>query len=224
MFCIHCGTELPDGAKFCFSCGASINGAKTATQFINRVQLKCKSCNGVMDIDENRPILMCPFCGSKEIILEGDKVTIQRIKSKAYRDVEFEKQQTYREVELGKRELELKDSSNKFKRVLISFLIMLVGAVIVYWSLWNVSLGGLLIGIIVIIAGVVSLRHSNGNKDSEDRHSRASRQKTGHATREDVEMAKVQAKEKDDKRTIIFALIMWLICMGILLLMWLVEG
>lgn len=89
MFCMRCGTKLPDGAKFCFSCGASANGTRTPTQSINSVQLRCKSCNGVMDVDEDRPILMCPFCGSKEIILEGDKVTIQRIKSKAYRDVEL---------------------------------------------------------------------------------------------------------------------------------------
>lgn len=25
MFCINCGTQLPEGAKFCFKCGADMN-------------------------------------------------------------------------------------------------------------------------------------------------------------------------------------------------------
>ena len=30
MFCIHCGTELPDNAKFCFSCGKQITVTDTS--------------------------------------------------------------------------------------------------------------------------------------------------------------------------------------------------
>lgn len=218
MFCMHCGTELPEGAKFCFSCGASINGVKTATESINRVQLKCKSCNGVMDIDEDRPILMCPFCGSKEIILEGDKVTVQRIKSKAYKEVEFGKQQTYREVELGKRELELKGDNSKFKRILISFAIILIGAIVTHWSLWNVSPGGLLAGIITIIAGIISLINS-GNKKSQKSNNpvKSSGQRT-RTTQADVEIAKVKAEERQNKWLIIALIIMFLLSMGMLYL------
>lgn len=29
MFCKNCGKELPDGAKFCTACGATIDGAQT---------------------------------------------------------------------------------------------------------------------------------------------------------------------------------------------------
>lgn len=32
MFCEHCGTNIPEGAKFCPSCGASSTGAPHAAQ------------------------------------------------------------------------------------------------------------------------------------------------------------------------------------------------
>lgn len=215
MFCMRCGAKLPNEAKFCFSCGAPVNSTKRTTQPINRVQLKCKSCNGVMDIDEDRPILKCSFCGSKEIILEGDKVAIQRIKSKAYKDVELGKQQTFKEVELGKKELEIKGDNNKFKRILICFLIILVGAIITYWSLQNVSLGGTLVGIITIVAGIITLRHSSGDKSKKEDYLTHS-SKSGHATWEDIEMAKIRSEEKQDRNVWIFlAMLFGLMYIGI---------
>jgi len=30
MFCMNCGNQLPDGAKFCMHCGASLNGSSQA--------------------------------------------------------------------------------------------------------------------------------------------------------------------------------------------------
>lgn len=198
MFCVFCGTKLPDGAKYCFSCGAPANRPKTAKHSVNTVQLKCKSCNGVMDVDEDRPILMCPFCGSKEIILEGDKVTIQRIKSKAYRDVELGKQQTFKEVELGKKELEIKGNNSRFIKILLSFLIILIGAVLVYWSFCNVNPTGLLVGIIIIFAGKHCVKVFGGDKNEEE---------LGHATPEDIVMAQIRAEEKMDKAALIIAAI-----------------
>ena len=60
-FCINCGHEVPDGAKFCANCGKAIGGANTGTQrkttydgelhkcpncgeIINSFDLKCKAC------------------------------------------------------------------------------------------------------------------------------------------------------------------------------------
>ena len=44
-----------------------------------------------MNMDKDRLILYCAFCGSRELIIESDNVTIQRIKSKTYKDIELEK-------------------------------------------------------------------------------------------------------------------------------------
>ena len=212
MFCMNCGTKLPDSAKFCLNCGASVIAPKTTTQAVKSVQLRCKSCNGVMEVSEDRPIIMCPFCGSKELILEGDKVTVQRIKSKAYKDVELGKQQIYKEVELGKKELDLKNDDSRFKRVLISLAILLVGALIIYWSIKGASLGGLLAGFVINLAGIVALKNSSTPKE----HTKQTKKVT---TQADVEMAKIKAKKWSDMLPFIIPFIMWLICMGILLLM-----
>ena len=211
---MHCGTKLPDEAKFCFSCGASLKGSRVATQSKNSVQLRCKSCNGIMNIDEDRSIMICPFCGSKEIIPEEDKVTVQRIKSNAFKDVEFGKQQIYREVELGKKELELKEDNSKFKQILICFVIILIGVMVTYWSLCNVSIGGLLTGVIVVIAGIVSLKNFSRKKvRKSDDSAKFPRQKTP-TTQADVEIAKIKAEERKEKfsvvGTVVYLLIIFL--------------
>ena len=35
--------------------------------------------------------MVCPYCGSKELILESDEVTIERIRNATYKDIEHEK-------------------------------------------------------------------------------------------------------------------------------------
>lgn len=108
--------------------------------------------------------MLCANCGSKELIVESDKVIAQRIKSSAYKEVEFEKQKTYREVELGKKELEIKGDKGRFIQRLIGFGIVITGIVITYYSIWYVSLIGLLFGIVVIIGGISSLKHMKRKK------------------------------------------------------------
>lgn len=105
MYCANCGAELPVNSKFCSHCGNSIGGA---TSTAKTYQMKCKSCSGVMNIneDENKRILMCPFCGSKEIFIENDAVVIARIQNRTYKDVEIERQKTQREMDRNRVELE----------------------------------------------------------------------------------------------------------------------
>lgn len=164
MLCVKCGAELSHDVKYCSNCGVAVHDSKSLAKTAKRIQIKCNSCNGVMDIDKDRPILLCPYCGSKELIVESDKVTAQRIKSSAFKEVEFEKQKTYREVELGKRELEIKGDKSRFIQRLIGFGIVIAGIVITYYSIWYVSLIGLLLGIVVIIGGVSSLKHMKRKK------------------------------------------------------------
>lgn len=62
-YCINCGTELPDNAKFCFSCGASQDvddnsETKREQTFAGKIY-KCPNCGAVVDSFESR----CPECG-----------------------------------------------------------------------------------------------------------------------------------------------------------------
>ena len=44
--------------------------------------MKCKECEGILEVDADREILSCPYCGSKELIVETDRVKIERIRSR----------------------------------------------------------------------------------------------------------------------------------------------
>lgn len=94
--------------KFCPECGSPIAQQNTAQ---NAMYLKCKNCNGEMEIYENQSLLCCPYCGSKEVIMESDVVKIAKIKTGAYRDIEMTKQ--YTAVELNKIQIAEKEKVNK---------------------------------------------------------------------------------------------------------------
>ena len=72
MFCMKCGTQLPDGAKFCISCGAKneyqpqqeVTPLKMAAPSLgsNLVAAKCTNCGGALQVDPGLKTAECPFC------------------------------------------------------------------------------------------------------------------------------------------------------------------
>lgn len=76
MFCSKCGNELGAGDAFCRECGAKVN-----SQSNNIIHLTCQNCGSSMTFDDDKQIVACPYCGSKELLLESDDVKIERIKS-----------------------------------------------------------------------------------------------------------------------------------------------
>lgn len=103
-FCSNCGSKIEEGSKFCASCGTSVIKNTSV-----RMQLKCQSCRGIMDLDKDKEVLFCPFCGSKELLSVSDAVKIEQIRNKTTRDIELgnqeverTKQQVYRDIELAK--------------------------------------------------------------------------------------------------------------------------
>ena len=98
MYCRNCGKLIDDKAKFCPGCGAPVVTGHAA-QSGKTIKMKCQSCGGVMDADEDEPVLICPFCGSKELIVESEAVTIERIRSKTFREIAAEKNKTLKEIE-----------------------------------------------------------------------------------------------------------------------------
>lgn len=91
MFCSQCGTKLPDNSKFCHQCGSPVGKSQQS----NIIRLRCEDCDGVMEIDESREVISCPYCGSKKIVLESDGVKIEKIRSAS----KYERKKIDRDIE-----------------------------------------------------------------------------------------------------------------------------
>ncbi|MBR5553121.1 MAG: zinc ribbon domain-containing protein [Clostridia bacterium] len=70
-FCINCGQELADGAKFCANCGKAVNDSNSSEQrktVYDGVIHKCPNCGERLDSF----VTNCPACGYE---LRGTKAT-----------------------------------------------------------------------------------------------------------------------------------------------------
>ena len=88
--CPICGKELSQNSKYCPGCGNPVQKIGDRNK-PTTLQCTCKNCGGTMNYDKEQSILLCPFCGAKEIVIEDEDITIARIRSNAYKEVELKK-------------------------------------------------------------------------------------------------------------------------------------
>ena len=119
------------------------------------IQLKCKACDGTLKVDADREVLLCPFCGSKELINESDEVIIQRIKSRTYKEVEFEKMRFKDEKEQRKIEQEQRKENerqvNEFRNGKFSRVLIIAFVICMLLMLHSFSKGRILLGMVALI-------------------------------------------------------------------------
>ncbi|MBR2067274.1 MAG: hypothetical protein IJ875_03320 [Solobacterium sp.] len=60
------------------------------------LKLKCIECGGTMDVDPSKKVLACPYCGSKQLMVDSDEVKIAEIN--ANRDTKIQEIKTKNEV------------------------------------------------------------------------------------------------------------------------------
>lgn len=153
--CSKCGKEYPDNIKFCSECGGQV----VSVQQVQTYKLHCKSCNGTLTIDDDSPVLSCPFCGSKELIAESDAVTVERIKQKTHRDIEMGKQQLERErMQHDDKVAEEQKKANeirKFRKSFMGVMLIIVTVLSVLFCAVSFNDGRILSGILAIIMGVL---------------------------------------------------------------------
>jgi Double zinc ribbon len=78
MFCVKCGTQLPDGSQFCYKCGAPTGGgsaaaapaaspppASTASTIAPAgvQELKCPACGAPIKPTFGEMVITCDYCG-----------------------------------------------------------------------------------------------------------------------------------------------------------------
>jgi len=86
MFCVKCGTQLPDGAQFCYKCGTALPGAggsapasaapsaPPAGKSIAAAgvqSLKCPACGAPIKPAFGEMVITCDYCGGS-VTLGGD--------------------------------------------------------------------------------------------------------------------------------------------------------
>ena len=137
MFCSSCGAKVPDNAKFCNECGSAIvhparpdqpnNSEKSPTAArgdaasspsggaapgFHTMRLVCRGCGSVMDVAEGGSVLVCPSCGSRELVVDDRDVAVEKIRESSRRA----ETQARTAVEMGRQELrrtELKQSEER---------------------------------------------------------------------------------------------------------------
>lgn len=107
--------------------------------------MKCKSCGGILDLSQDREILFCPYCGSRELIEVSDEVRKERIRSETKRGIEkdkgenrrgmladlYEARQKRRQQKIDEKQKEREDESRQYPYITI----MMLAVVFLCWLL-----------------------------------------------------------------------------------------
>lgn len=81
MFCTKCGTELPDTAKFCLSCGTQVGEILTPAQpGPTLLELSCPSCAGRLQVSPDKREFRCEHCGKGLIVVPHEQTITLRLK------------------------------------------------------------------------------------------------------------------------------------------------
>ena len=88
MFCMNCGQQLPEGAKFCLNCGTPQGAVSptgsTSSETINLdgshtfVPAMCPNCNAHMKVDTTSKVAHCASCGTECLVQDAIKALTVR--------------------------------------------------------------------------------------------------------------------------------------------------
>ena len=81
------------------------------------ILMKCKACGATVQVNSEQTELICPYCKSKELILDSDAVKAEKVRSQAY--VEVEKEKLKHDKEMNEASIE-ENEINEFKKSLYS--------------------------------------------------------------------------------------------------------
>lgn len=124
MKCLNCGYESDPGFQFCGKCGSPL-----AVNEPKMIHLKCQECKGIMEVDENNMIAFCPYCGSKNLIVESDTVKVEKIRVQG----EIEKEKIKQDSIIKEKEAELKQEKQEHKHWVIDGFVLIAIFALMYF-------------------------------------------------------------------------------------------
>ena len=127
MKCIKCGAENKDGSLYCTNCGTSLDSSRD----VKLIKLRCKNCNGEMTIDSNEKQITCPYCGTKQVILDSDAVKIEKEKYKTIKEMQVNQFKAEKEKEEAKTSQEQLSTYKKGKLSKITIFLIVVSFIMI---------------------------------------------------------------------------------------------
>lgn len=151
MKCANCNLEIRESASYCPFCGQKVEKEKP----IKKISLQCEHCSGTLEVEENERVIYCPYCGSKELIIENDRVKIERIRMDAHKEIELEKiksrdRKLQMEAELEAKE-EQKRQAEKFKKGKLFKVLIVAFFICACMTYMNMASGHILDGLLTLI-------------------------------------------------------------------------
>ncbi len=139
MNCPNCGKPNPAKAKFCENCGTSLR----SDHAVRTIRMRCRNCDGTMEADAENRILTCPYCGSRELIVESEAIRLEKLRAK-----QAQEEAARAEEEKSARTFE----KSIFRRILIIFAIFSL-----IFSLMGFTTGYVLCGLIGLIQTILNV-------------------------------------------------------------------
>lgn len=96
------------------------------------IQLKCKNCNGLMEVDEEKQEAVCPYCGNREKLVDSDTVAVEKIKSKTYKEMELAKMENENRKQADAAEKEEQKNYRKSKLSIVTLVFTFISLFMVF--------------------------------------------------------------------------------------------
>lgn len=126
MVCPACKKQIQDDSVFCTYCGADVDDEPS----VKKISLICSSCGGTLSTDDESTVLVCPYCGAKELIVDDAAVAIERIRSSAHRDIELERIRSAERI-AAKQERHAQAAVFRKSAASILLILLLIAAVVI---------------------------------------------------------------------------------------------
>lgn len=70
------------------------------------IKMKCQNCDGLLEMDSDKEIIFCPYCGMKTLMVQDNEVKIAKINAEADVSKNVKIEEAHSKVEIEKAKIE----------------------------------------------------------------------------------------------------------------------